>query len=42
MSRSVLLVIDPLSYVVPAPQLTGVPLLYGQYRFSLGLEFYLG
>jgi hypothetical protein len=41
-SRSLLLIIDPLSYVVPAPQLQGVPLLYGQYRFSLGLEIYLG
>jgi hypothetical protein len=42
LSRSVLLVIDPLSYDVAAPQLKGVPLLYGQYRFSLGVEFYLG
>ncbi len=42
LSRSLLLIIDPLSYVVPAPQLQGVPLLYGQYRFSLGLELYLG
>lgn len=42
LSRAVLLVVEPLGYVVPAPQLKGVPLLYGQYRFSLGLEFYLG
>ena len=41
-SRTVLLVVDPLGYVAPAPQLKGVPLVYGQYRFSLGLEFYLG
>jgi hypothetical protein len=42
LSRSMLLIVDPLSYVVPAPQLQGVPLLYGQYRFSLGFELYLG
>ncbi len=42
LSRSLLLIVDPLGYVVPAPQLQGVPLLYGQYRFSLGLELYLG
>jgi hypothetical protein len=41
-SRAILLVIDPLGYDVPIPQLKGVPLLYGQYRFSIGLEFYLG
>jgi hypothetical protein len=41
-SRAVLLVVDPLGYDVPVPQLKGVPLLYGQYRFSIGLEFYLG
>lgn len=41
-SRAVLLVINPLGYDVPIPQLKGVPLLYGQYRFSIGLEFYLG
>jgi hypothetical protein len=41
-SRAVLLVVDPLGYDVPVPQLKGVPLVYGQYRFSLDLEFYLG
>jgi MYXO-CTERM domain-containing protein len=41
-SRSFLLIINPLGYAVPTPQLAGVPLLYGQYRFSLGLEVYLG
>jgi len=41
-SRSFFLIINPLGYAVPTPQLKGVPLLYGQYRFSLGLEVYLG
>ncbi len=42
LSRALLLIVDPLSYVVPAPQLQGVPLLYGQYRFSIGFELYSG
>jgi len=41
-SRSFFLIINPLGYSVPTPQLKGVPLLYGQYRFSIGLEVYLG
>ena len=42
LSRALLLIINPLSFAVPAPQLKNVPLFYPQYRFSLGLEMYLG
>jgi hypothetical protein len=36
------IVINPLSYAVPIPQTHGVPLLYPQYRFSIGLSFLAG
>jgi hypothetical protein len=42
LSRALLLIVNPLSFAVPAPQLKNVPLFYPQYRFSLGLEVYLG
>lgn len=42
LSRAFYVIIDPLGFAVPAPQLKGVPLFYPQYRFSLGLEVYLG
>src|ERR1019366_2569918 len=42
LSRAFYAIINPLGVVVPVPQLKGVPLFYPQYRFTLGLEFYLG
>jgi MYXO-CTERM domain-containing protein len=41
-SRSFYLIINPLNIAVPVPQLKGVPLLYPQYRFTIGLEFDTG
>lgn len=38
-SRLFYLIINPISFSMPIPQLRGVPLTYPQYRFSLGLEF---
>jgi len=40
-SRTFYAIINPLGVVLPVPQLKGVPLMYPQYRFTLGLEFYL-
>ena len=40
-SRAFYAIINPLGVVLPVPQLKGVPLMYPQYRFTLGLEFYL-
>ncbi len=37
LSRTFLLIINPLGIAVPVPQLTGVPLSYPQYRFNIGL-----
>lgn len=31
--------VDPCNIVVPVPQLTGMPLLYQQYRFTVGVEY---
>ncbi len=42
LSRTFFLVINPLNIALPIPQIKGVPLSYPQYRFSLGLEVYLG
>jgi uncharacterized protein (TIGR03382 family) len=42
LSRALFLVINPLNISVPVPQIKGVPLAYPQYRFTLGLEVYLG
>ena len=39
-SRSFFLIINPLNIAVPVPQLRGVPVVYPQYRSSIGLEFY--
>lgn len=39
LSRRVHLVVMPASIGVPIPQLSGVPIVYQQYRFSIGLEF---
>ena len=41
-SRSFYAIVNPLGIVVSVPQLKGVPLAYPQYRFSLGVELYLG
>ena len=40
-SRAFYAIINPLGVVLPVPQLKGVPLMYPQYRFTLGLEFYM-
>jgi hypothetical protein len=42
LSRIFYLIINPLNIAVPVPQLRGVPLLFPQYRFSIGLEMYAG
>ena len=42
LSRTFLLIINPLNIAVPAPQLSGVPLTYPQYRFSIGLGILAG
>jgi hypothetical protein len=42
LSRIFYLIINPLNIALPVPQLKGVPLVYPQYRFSLGLEVYAG
>ena len=42
LSRALYLIINPLGAVLPVPQLKGVPLMYPQYRFTLGLELYAG
>ena len=39
LSRHVHLVVMPASIGVPIPQLAGVPIIYQQYRFSIGVEF---
>jgi hypothetical protein len=41
-SRALFFVINPLNIAVPVPQIKGVPLAFPQYRFTLGLEVYLG
>jgi len=42
LSRTFVLIVNPLGIALPAPQLKGVPLTYPQYRISLGLEIYKG
>jgi hypothetical protein len=42
LSRHVHLILDPLGYALPVPQLHGVPLAFPQYRVTLGLELYGG
>ena len=36
LSRTFLLIVNPLGIAVPIPQMTGVPLSYPQYRFNIG------
>jgi hypothetical protein len=42
LSRAFLLIINPLSISIPAPQLRGIPLTYPQYRTSIGLGVLAG
>jgi hypothetical protein len=42
MSRMFFLIVNPLNIAVPAPQLSGVPFSYPQYRATIGLEVYSG
>jgi hypothetical protein len=42
MSRTFYLVINPLNFALPVPQLKGVPFSYWQYRLTIGLEIYAG
>jgi hypothetical protein len=42
MSRMFFLIINPLNFAMPTPQLKGVPFSYSQYRFTIGLEVYGG
>jgi hypothetical protein len=42
MSRIFFLVINPLNFAVPTPQLKSVPFSYPQYRATVGLEIYGG
>ena len=42
MSRMFFLIINPLNFAMPTPQLSGVPFSYSQYRFTIGLEIYGG
>jgi len=42
LSRTFLLIVNPLNIAVPVPQTKGVPLSYPQYRFSIGLGILAG
>jgi hypothetical protein len=42
LSRIFYLIINPLNIALPVPQLKGVPLLYPQYRSTIGIEVYAG
>ncbi len=41
-SRLFFVIVNPLNIAVPAPQLTGVPFSYPQYRATIGIEIYGG
>jgi hypothetical protein len=41
-SRLLFVIVNPLNFAMPAPQLSGVPLTYSQYRVTIGLEIYGG
>jgi hypothetical protein len=41
-SRLFFLIINPLNFAMPTPQLSGVPFSYSQYRVTIGLEVYGG
>jgi hypothetical protein len=38
LSRSLYLVVDPADIAIPIPQTSGVPFVYPQYRFTLGIQ----
>jgi len=40
--RTFYLIIDPINIALPIPQTHGVPLIYHQYRFTVGIEIYSG
>jgi len=42
LSRTFILILNPLSIALPVPQMRGVPLTYPQYRFNVGLEILRG
>jgi len=42
LSRSLILIVNPLSIAYPVPQMRGVPLSYPQYRFNVGFEILKG
>lgn len=42
LSRTFLIIINPLNIAVPVPQTRGVPLTYPQYRFSIGFGILAG
>jgi hypothetical protein len=42
LSRRFYLIINPVNISLPVPQLKGVPLIYQEYRTTLGLEIYAG
>jgi hypothetical protein len=39
MARGFYLTVDPTSIAIPVPNVVGVPFMYAQYRFLVGLEF---
>jgi len=39
LSKNVVLVFDPCEVAMPVPHLTGVPITYRQYRFTIGVQF---
>jgi hypothetical protein len=41
-SRLLFVIINPLNFAMPTPQLSGVPFSYSQYRATIGLEIYGG
>jgi hypothetical protein len=41
-NRRLFLIVDPIGYALPVPQLGGVPLAFPQYRATVGLELYGG
>jgi hypothetical protein len=41
-SERLFVILDPLGYALPIPQLHGVPFAYPQYRATIGLELYGG
>jgi hypothetical protein len=42
LSRLFMLIVNPLSFALPVPKVTGVPLWFPQYRFSIGIGILAG